>query len=528
MKNFKPQPTNFTRHEEAGVALVIAVIGLLLLTAVAAGMILYSNGDINVDANYRDQQVGLFAAKAGLEEARDRILASNANLITPPCLLPGGAAASGCTATANYATYIVASGVQPWSSSNTFTTESGNTISMHDQEFVNEMAAAGLSAPSGSTWYTSTASNSNYSGPSSNPVPYKWVRVNLKLNKTIDTSTGTAYWVNSNKPAAAEVMFDSTSGSECVVGTASPSPCATSSTLNPVYEVTSFAVTPSGTIRMVQDEVAALTFNLNFPSALTMAGSVGLFAGANSNPYQVDGVDGSGSAPAVPGCSTNSNNKVDAIGATNTTSVNTIDSGIPNNRLTHYTGSCGSTPCVGTVALNTADSTPAQLNQTLQTIEQSANVSLIPTNPPVGGASYTFSNVSSAMPGGSWSNSSTNPQVIYVDGNFDLGPNTGSGLLVVTGNFTYQGNSGWNGIILVVGDGTTTFSGNGGGNGEFDGAIFVATTKDANGNPLSNFGTTNFDISGGGGNGIYYNTCWINYVQQPQTYKLLSAKEISY
>jgi hypothetical protein len=131
------------------------------------------------------------------------------------------------------------------------------------------------------------------------------------------------------------------------------------------------------------------------------------------------------------------------------------------------------------------------------------------------------------MPGGSWSNPSTNPQVIYVDGNFDLGPNTGSGLLVVTGNFTYQGNSGWNGIILVVGQGTTTFSGSGGGNGEFDGAIMVATTKDANGNPLSNFGTTNFNISGGGGNGIYYNSCWINYVQQPQTYKLLSAKEIS-
>ncbi len=102
-----------------------------------------------------------------------------------------------------------------------------------------------------------------------------------------------------------------------------------------------------------------------------------------------------------------------------------------------------------------------------------------------------------------------------VNGDFDLGPNTGCGLIVVTGNFLYHGNSGWNGIILVIGSGTTTFQGNGGGSGQFDGAIFVATTKDAAGNLLPTLGTVNFDISGGGGNGIYYNSCWVNKVQQP-------------
>ncbi len=109
-----------------------------------------------------------------------------------------------------------------------------------------------------------------------------------------------------------------------------------------------------------------------------------------------------------------------------------------------------------------------------------------------------------------------------------MGPNTGYGLLVVTGNFHYHGNSGWNGIILVVGDGTTTFDGQGGGNGEFDGAIFVATTRDINGVQLNNFGTVNYDISGGGGNGAYYNSCWIKNVQQPPTYKVLSFREIQY
>jgi hypothetical protein len=520
MKNPKPCSNckgSRRPKEEAGVALVIAIIGLLLLTAVAAGMVLMSNGEVNVDSNYRDQQVALFAAKAGLQEARDRMLSGNASPITLPTVLPGGAGA--------YATYLVASGVTPWTSGSTISTANGS-VSTYDQEFVNEMTSAGLSAPSGSTWHTSSTISSTYSGPTTNPVPYKWVRINLKLNESLDSSTGTAYMVNSSISGKDQVCYDTVNQHEVVITAASCQ--AASSNYQNVYEVTSYAVTPNGTTRMVQDDVAPLAFNLNFPSALTMAGTVGNFNGATSNPYDVDGVDGSGSAPAVAGCSTNSNNKVDAIGATSSGSVTTIDAGIPSNRQTHYTGSCGSTPCVGTVSLNTSDSTPAQLNQTLQTIEQSAAVSLVPTNPPVGGANYTFSQVSSAMPGGSWSNPSTNPQVIYVDGNFDLGPNTGSGLLVVTGNFSYQGNSGWNGIIMVVGNGTTTFSGSGGGNGEFDGALFVATTKDANGNQLSSFGQTNFNISGGGGNGIYYNSCWVNYVQQPQTYKLLSSKEISH
>jgi len=102
----------------------------------------------------------------------------------------------------------------------------------------------------------------------------------------------------------------------------------------------------------------------------------------------------------------------------------------------------------------------------------------------------------------------------------------GYGLLVVTGNFAYDGNSGWKGIILVVGDGTTTFTGAGGGNQEFDGAIFVASIKDTSGNLLSQLGNVGFDISGGGGNGVYYNSCWINSAQPTLTYTLLSFREL--
>jgi hypothetical protein len=291
-------------------------------------------------------------------------------------------------------------------------------------------------------------------------------------------------------------------------------------------EITALAVLPNGSEKLMQYLVAPQTYNMNFPSALTLAGSVGNFAGASSNPYHVNGADGSGSAPAVPGCTPNGAAK-DAIGVTNAASAAVVTAGIPGNRTSHYTGLGGSTPDVATVGLNSTLSTPASLDQLVQNIRNNADA-VIPNPPNAPNVNNSGTTYNFGGPGWPTGMSATNPQTVYVDGSFDLGPNTGSGLLVVTGNFTYHGNSGWNGVILVIGDGTTTFLGNGGGSGEFDGAIFAATTRDALGNQLSSLGTVNFDITGGGGNGIYYNHCWVNTVQKPPTYKVLSFKEVQY
>lgn len=536
--NLRSQAVCSQSRDEAGAALIIAIIGLLLITAVAAGMVLVSNSETNVDANYRDQQVALFAAKAGLQEARDRLLSSNSNAITPPCVTPAGVAATGCT-TNNYATYLVAPGVSPWSSSGTISTQNGS-VSTYDQEFVNEMAAQTLAAPSGSTWYSSYTTNSSYSGPSSNPLPYQWVRINLKLNKTLDTTTGTARWVNSTQAATKQVFYDPTSGTVCVSGSGI---CLTASNLQPVYEITSFAITANGTQRMVQDEVAPFTFNLKFPSALTMPGPIGSFNPPNSSGYCMDGNDTSQLTsisgcsftrpPAVTGCSTSSGGGP-AVGvstgndnAANQTNVNYVDGQIPTNRDSNYPGTTGTSPSVSTPSLPSNLANPAALQQELQLLQQNANVCLGCGG--TGGGTYTYSSIVSA-PGSLWTNMSgsqmaTNPQVTYVNGNMDISGNTsGSGILVVTGNLTYDGNSSWNGIILVVGNGLTTYLQNGGGNGQFNGAIFVANTA---GTPAGTYGPADFTINGGGGNGVYYNSCWINYVQKPQYYKLLSAKEIS-
>jgi hypothetical protein len=292
------------------------------------------------------------------------------------------------------------------------------------------------------------------------------------------------------------------------------------------YEVTALAVLPTGSRKIVQYVVAPVTYGLNFPGALTLGGSVGNFKGANSNNYRINGQDGSGSV-AVPGCAPNPADVRAAVDVSNEnagngqSNQNYVTGSLP--RPDHYTGA-GGTPSV--VADNPTGplSSPSSVDQLLQQIQQNADAVIPnPPNPPGynnSGTTYNFGG-----PGWPPNMSADNPQVVYVDGSFDLGPNTGYGILVVTGNFIYHGNSGWNGIILVIGDGTTTYVGSGGGNGEFDGAILAATTRDANGNQLANFGTVNFDINGGGGNGIYYSSCWINKVQNPPKYQVLSFRE---
>jgi hypothetical protein len=490
MKNLSK---NRNMNTESGVALLIALIALLLISGAAVAMIVASGSEGALNGNYRSSSSAYYAALAGLEEGRGRLLPTNPNPIAP------------VFATVNQVQYIAnPNAAAGETTANILTTYPDNE---YNAEF--GVPPVPLGPPVAST---SGANAANIPGPM-----YKWVRINPVTEKSINAD------VNGDgiKDPATPLYYDSGLTPPAIIVNPNPPPTA-----NQVYEITSLAVLPNGSEKLLQYLVAPQTYNLNFPSALTLAGNVGAFAGANSNPYHVNGTDGSGSAPAVPGCIPNGPAK-DAIGVTNAAGVSTVTAGIPGNRTSNYTGVSGSTPDVANVPLNSTLSSPATLDQLVQNIRNNADAVIPnPPNPPNynnSGTTYNFGG-----PGWPTGMSASNPQTVYVDGSFDLGPNTGYGLLVVTGNFTYHGNSGWKGIILVIGNGTTTFVGNGGGNGSFDGAIFVATTRDANGNLLPNFGSVNFDISGGGGNGIYYNSCWVNNVQKPPTYKVLSFKEIQY
>jgi len=60
-------------RRERGIALLMTIFGLLLLTGIAVAMMYSSDSETMIAVNYRDKQVATYAALSALEEARQRI-----------------------------------------------------------------------------------------------------------------------------------------------------------------------------------------------------------------------------------------------------------------------------------------------------------------------------------------------------------------------------------------------------------------------------------------------------------------------
>jgi Tfp pilus assembly protein PilX len=73
---------------QRGIALFMSLIVLLLLSVLAIALVYMATTDTTVNANYRNQQVLYFAAKAGIEEARDRLMSANPNTVLAPTCTP--------------------------------------------------------------------------------------------------------------------------------------------------------------------------------------------------------------------------------------------------------------------------------------------------------------------------------------------------------------------------------------------------------------------------------------------------------
>jgi Tfp pilus assembly protein PilX len=474
------------KQTERGVALVMALIALLIVTSIGLSMMFMSDTETTINGNYRDEQTAYYAAKAGLEEARDRMRANasatiNSSLPTARLGAVGGAL------------YILnpngSETVAPWNTTNAY----------FDDEVCKELNCAGAQIPPTSGWYTTVNASSTYAA--SPVLPYKWMRITLKTDGSASGWSGsTQNFMYVDGVSAHTNYYVCWNGTNEIAQ--SPA-CATPA--RPVYTLTTLGITPSGTRRMLQSELTQDGLNLSFGAALTLNGTGDSMSGPNSNPFQMDGTDhagcgGAATQPAKP-----------AIGVTNTADISNVISGIPGNRQDHYTGS-GSSPDVE----NVSATLPANMNSvsSLQAL-----VSTIKSN-----ATQVFTGNQSGLsnPG-----TATSPEIIYVDGDLSLSGNTtGYGILVVTGTFSPGGNVGWNGIVLVVGKGVVTA--NGGGNNSYNGAFMVAKTLDSSGNPLSSVGAATFSFSGGGGNGINYSSGCINQASGLSDYRIVSTREMMF
>jgi hypothetical protein len=281
------------------------------------------------------------------------------------------------------------------------------------------------------------------------------------------------------------------------------------------------AVLPNGTQKLLQYVVApgsALTVpNLSFPSAFTVLGTNIFFDGATDKQFQAEGNDqvkgGNCNPVQLP---------VPAIGVPTDAEVGNVvnggngGNGIPVPYRSNYDGLKPAPPASGPSVMNVAQAlpmdlqTPAALDSLVQKITQNADAVL--TGPV---DSY---HLPSAM-------SAANPMTVVVNGDFVLYNGvTGYGLLVVTGKFSYTGDAGWKGVVLVIGKGSIVGSNEG--SNEFDGALLVANTRDSSGNLLPSFGQAKIDLPAAGGNGVYYNSCWVASALPTVSYKILSFHEI--
>jgi hypothetical protein len=479
------------RRSEDGIALLIAIFVLLLISVVSIALLVSSGTETALGANYRYSSTVYYAALAGLEEARGRLLPKNPNylgLSVIPTLLPVG-----------HAVYVInrlpSETVAPWNSGDAY----------YDNEYQNEFGAQPTSWQSVySVW------DNNVQGI---PGPlYKWVRINpaTEASLYIDVNYSGSY--NTTRPLYYDPAHLDTNGNPwpSLISTFSPP-----STAVQALEVTALAELPNGSKKILQYLVAPMSFNLSFPSALTMDGNNVTFSVPSSGSFQVSGIDQNDPSNSLPNGCTPGANRVEGVGYTNNSDAsqsNILSAILPANRP-HYTGFGGSTPNVnyvgGAGGLATNLQSVSGLNYLVQTITQNADVVI---NGPA---------TQSAMPAAM---SVTNPMTIVVNGDltFNGWHNTGFGILLVTGTFTYDPDASWDGIVLVIGQGV--IYSHQGGAGKFFGAMLVANTVGGSGN---NTGPSSFDFtSGAGSDGISYSSCWINYVQAPYSYKVLSFHEI--
>jgi hypothetical protein len=493
-------------HSESGLALLTAIFTVLLLTAIGAGMVMLTTTDTSISANFRDEQTAFFSAKAGMEEIRDRFRVSATNTLSGslPKALPGNASAF---------LYVLnpknGEVDTPWATN-------GSASVYPDTEVCKEMANMGPAFACAGTppvmvgggWYTTaTASNAYAMTP---VASWKWTRINLKTNQTSSGST-TISTVDGNVADTAELVC--WTGSYEITTT-----LATCSAVNPnyqpIYVMTTLAVTPTGSRRMIQAEAAASTFP-TLPGPMIFDGSNPIFNVPNSAAFNVSGMDTALGGNNGAGCPAAWNQA--ALGGYNNASVTTLQSDA-SNRPSGYTGAPGTgTPSVANVYNQLTSLT------TVGGLESLASaVDLVAGNE---GNVYSNNPPSIVNPG-----TNANPQVNVVNGNLTLpGGWSGSGILLVTGTLTFQGQFSFNGLILVIGSGAVVK--NGGGNGVVDGSLLVANLYDSNGNllpPSSAPGVPSFNWNGGGNFQGNYDSCWSQLMNNSVAYRVVAVREMMF
>src|SRR6266850_6845531 len=186
--------TQWTNKPESGIAMIAALFALLLLTAIAVGMMYMANSETQINANFKSSERAFWGARAGLEETRARLytgkLGSGDLVALAPANLPGSA---------NSLLYVARPGIAtPWA---------------QDGQVCREFSGAAPIACVGGLPLVAWSSRVDSQTPlqTTTTPPFEWVRVTLKRNDSSISGGGSSYYVEQNGSLTREICWNGTS-----------------------------------------------------------------------------------------------------------------------------------------------------------------------------------------------------------------------------------------------------------------------------------------------------------------------------
>jgi hypothetical protein len=514
-------------RKDSGIALIMALLALLLVSAVGLGMIYMSTTETSINQNYKDTQTAFFSMRGGLEEMRERMRTQSLSYIgavtgtpMPTTQMPGN------PGSIFYITNPSAGEVvTPLTFGTTYFDDEFCHESFSGLPYVGPGTACNAAGSAPAASVTTIASNSPYNNTAAS-LKYKWVRLTLKQNGTfpnalVDSTQSTAAGL------ASQVCWNTSTSQEVVSLALGYANCAAAKAaglyVEPLYLVTSLAITPQGSRRVGQYEAASLSFTPP-PGAVALDGPTPVFNPPNSSNGAIDGFDGSSSAsgvapPALPAGSAacGAGPTAPAIGTDNGADATVVSNDItvpPGTKPGNFTGSpppgdpAGTTPSVAPGTGMSNWSSPAALNSLVSSIADGADVKCTGNTGACSGSTF---------------GTPAAPQTTYVNGNFTFPTGGGAGVLVVTGTLTISGKMQFDGLILVIGAGNVQI--NGGGDGQIFGELFIANTQTLG--PGGILGIPTMSWNGGGKSSVNYNSCWADLHTQLH-YQVVAAREEMY
>lgn len=415
-------PRNAPRAE-AGIALLIALLVIVLLSAFAFSMVALTTSQLQLGKTIQTQTQVYYAALAGLEEARGRLEPA------APDALSGNSLPTAVNQVAYLVNGAMQDPVQPTNPASPY----------YDIEYAREFSG-GLT---GASVLTPVSSDQPGAGTVS-AIPYKWVRITLKTEYSSGQDVDQDGTLNNTLP----VYWDGTH--QNVTGTGVP-----------VYKLTALAVDASGIRQMAQAEVAGRVSSYSALAGLATGGTAtltGLAGRKGSTPNLV--VNGNDTVNTTP-CGTAGVPGLVTVG-TASISMATVN-GIPT--ATEQVASLPTSPAAFINSLR-GGATPI-LNAA------PTHVSLVS-----GGTGYVGTDVVlGTQPSGT---TPAQPAIVYSDKPLTIsGANsTGDGILLVSGNLSITGGFSYRGLIVV--EGTATLASNSTGSIQIQGSVISSGNLSAN------------------------------------------------